>query len=209
MPGKKPVKASARWRSPDAPVYADQQQDVQQPSQPMQTRDALLPGAMGATAYAAAAEKTVALDRGERQALLIANADYPDGDAPLRQPPNDARALADELRRYGFEVQVEENLVKQAMINAIADFKARINQGSAALIFFSGYGIQVGRQNYVIPVNAQIWSEGDVPRDGIAIESVLADLDRAGARVKLVMLDASRPNPLSADFVACPSGLPR
>ena len=209
MPRKKPVRASARRRAPDAPAYADQQQDVQQPSQPMQTREdfALLPDAMGDMAYGAAAEKTGTLDRGERQALLIANADYPDGDAALRQSLNDARALADELRRSGFEVQVEENLVKQAMVNAIADFQARINQGSAALIFFSGYGIQVGPQNYIIPVNAQIWSEGDVLRDGIAIESVLSDLDRAGARVKLVMLDASRPNPFERRFRGLSLGL--
>jgi hypothetical protein len=206
---KKPVRASARRRAPDATAYPDQQQDVQQPSQPMQTRDdfALLPGAMGAMAYGAAAEKTGTLDRGERQALLIANADYPDVDAALRQPLNDARALADELRRSGFEVRVEENLVKQAMLNAIADFKARINQGSTALVFFSGYGIQVSQQNYVIPVNAQIWSEGDVLRDGIAIESVLADLDRAGARVKLVMLDASWPNPFERRFRGSSLGL--
>jgi tetratricopeptide (TPR) repeat protein len=46
-----------------------------------------------------------------------------------------------------------------------------------------------------------------VLRDGIAIEAVLADLDRAGARVKLVILDASRPNPFERRFRGLSFGL--
>jgi len=144
---------------------------------------------------------------GSRQALLIANADYPDDNAPLRQPIQDARALADELRKADFEVAVGENLTKQAMRTAIADFKAKIKRGSAALIFFSGYGIQVARQNYMIPVNAQIWSETDVRRDGIGIDQVLTDLDGIGASVKLVVIDASRVNPFERRYRGFSAGL--
>jgi Caspase domain len=135
-----------------------------------------------------------------RHALLIANAGYIDDGAPLRHPIADARALTDELRGSGFDVVVATDLTKEAMQTAIADFTARIKPGSAALIFFSGHGIQVARQNYLIPVNAQIWSEADVHRDGIPLQSVLADMDRAGARVKLAVLDASRENPFERRF---------
>ena len=101
-----------------------------------------------------------------RIALVIGNASYPDAEAPLRDPVNNARALTDELRRSGFEVDVGENLTKEAMRAAFDRFNGKIKPGSTALFFFSGYGVQSDRQTFVIPVNAQIWTEADVRRDG-------------------------------------------
>jgi tetratricopeptide (TPR) repeat protein len=168
---------------------------------------ALLLSAAAAVLSAAAQERRDAPVAASRHALIMGNADYPDDDAPLRHPIKDARALADELRRSGFQVDLAENLTKQAMSIAIANFKMKIKSGSAALIFFSGHGIQVGRQNYLIPINAQIWAEADVRRDGIAIESLLADIDGRGATVKLVIIDASRVNPFERRFRGFSAGL--
>ena len=61
------------------------------------------------------------------------------------------------------------------MQRALDVFKQKIKSGSTALFFFSGYGLQVGRQSYLIPVNAQIWTENDIRRDGFSIESILTD----------------------------------
>ena len=97
-----------------------------------------------------------------RVALLIGNAAYPDAEAPLKDPVNNVRALADELRQNGFDVDIGENLTKEAMRAAIDRFYGKIKPGSTALLFFSGYGIQSDRQTYIIPVNAQIWTEADV-----------------------------------------------
>src|SRR2546423_11438132 len=77
-----------------------------------------------------------------RVALLIGNAAYPDAEAPLKQPISDAKALADELRRLGYEVETGDNLSKEAMQRALERFYGKIKPGSTALIFFSGYGIQ-------------------------------------------------------------------
>jgi TolA-binding protein len=142
-----------------------------------------------------------------RVALLIGNAAYPDAEAPLKEPVNDARALSDELRRQGFEVDLGENLSKEAMRVALERFYGKINSGTAALVFFSGYGIQSARQTYMIPVNAQIWTEEDVRRDGYSLESVLAEMNGRGARVKIAILDASRRNPFERRFRAVAVGL--
>src|SRR5262252_3911473 len=166
---------------------------------------ALLLGLAAAGSAASAEEVSDAI--GSRHALVIGNADYPDDDVPLTHPVKDARALADELRRSGFEVVLGENLTKQGLQTVVADFKAKITPGSAALLFFSGHGIQVARQNYIVPVNAQIWSEPDVRRDGIGIESVLADMDSRGAKVKIVIIDASRRNPFERRFRGFSAGL--
>jgi hypothetical protein len=140
-------------------------------------------------------------------ALLIANAKYPDANAPLNHPVKDAQALADQLRRSGFDVDVQENLGKDEMTRALDSFKAKIKPGSVALVSFSGFGIQAERQSYMIPVNAQIWKEPDVRRDGISIESVIADMHERGAGVKLAIVDASRRNPFERRFRAYSAGL--
>ncbi len=109
-----------------------------------------------------------------RVALVIGNANYPDAESPLKDTLTYARSMADELKRSGFEVDLGENLTKEAMRTAIDRFYGKIKQGSAALFFFSGFGIQSDRQTYVIPVNAQIWTEADVRRDGFSLDSILA-----------------------------------
>src|SRR5262245_48345167 len=90
-----------------------------------------------------------------RIALIIGNANYPDAESPLKHPVQDARAIADELKRNGFEVDVGENLTKEATQRAVERFYGKIKNGTSAVFFFSGYGIQTGRQTYLIPVNAQ------------------------------------------------------
>jgi len=142
-----------------------------------------------------------------RVALVIGNSEYPDANIPLRQPAEDAQALADALRRNGFDVDMQQNLGKDEMKRAVERFKGRIAPGSVGLISFGGFGIQVGRQSYMIPVDAQIWREADVVRDGISIESLLSDMHRQGADVKVAILDASRRNPFERRFRALSAGL--
>jgi tetratricopeptide (TPR) repeat protein len=145
--------------------------------------------------------------QGDKVALLIGNSNYPDADAPLKQPVADARALADELKRNGFEVDIAENLTKEQTQRAIDRFYRKIKSGSSAVFFFSGFGIQTGRQTYLIPVNAQIWTEAEVRRDGLGIDTVLAEMNARGASVKLAILDASRRNPFERRFRGVSTGL--
>jgi uncharacterized caspase-like protein len=76
-----------------------------------------------------------------------------------------------------------------------------------ALVFFSGFGVQAGRQTYLLPTNAHIWSEDDVKRSGITLEPILSEVDARGAAAKLVVLDASRRNPYERRFRSAAAGL--
>src|SRR6202030_3260363 len=77
----------------------------------------------------------------DRFALVIGNAKYPDSEAPLKEPINDARDVADELKRDGFSVEVGENLTGDAMRRAFDKLYGRIKHGSVVLLFFSGFGV--------------------------------------------------------------------
>src|SRR4029079_18059253 len=83
---------------------------------------------------------------------------------------------------------------------------AKIRTGTTALFYFSGYGIQVDRQSYLMPVNAQVWTEAEVRRDGVSINGLLADMHRRGAKVKIVIIDAARRNPFERRFRAAAAG---
>src|SRR4051794_7720054 len=147
------------------------------------------------------------LAAGDRFALVIGNAKYPDADAPLKEPLNDARDVADELKRDGFSVETGENLTGDGMRRAFDKLYGKIKPGSVALVFFSGFGIQSARQSYLLPIDAQIWTESDVRRDGISLETVLGELNTRGAGVKIALVDASRRNPFERRFRSFSAGL--
>jgi hypothetical protein len=152
--------------------------------------------------------RSVAADsRADRFALVIGNAKYPDADAPLKEPINDARDVADELKRDGFTVDVGENLNGDGMRRAFDRLYAKLKPGSVALVFFSGFGIQSNRQSYMMPVDAQIWSEADVRKDGFSLETILGEINSRGAGVKIALIDASRRNPYERRFRTFSAGL--
>jgi uncharacterized caspase-like protein len=140
-------------------------------------------------------------------ALIIGNGNYPDAAKPLNQPINDASGLAVAMRRRGFDVDMVEDATKAEMARAVERLKSRIKPGSVVMLFFGGYGVQSGRESYMIPIDATIWKESDVRHEGMSIEVVLDAMKERGARAKLVVLDASRRNPYERRFRSYSHGL--
>jgi uncharacterized caspase-like protein len=159
-------------------------------------------------ANAIATDQNVAAGKkASKIALVIGNGHYPDASAPLAQPINDARGLTAALRHNGFDVDVVEDAGKDDMQRAIGRLKSKIRPDSVVMLFFGGYGVQVGRESYMIPVDAVIWKESDVRRDGVSIEQVLEVMKEQGARARLVVVDASRRNPYERRFRTFSHGL--
>jgi uncharacterized caspase-like protein len=159
-------------------------------------------------AKAIGSEQAGAVGKGaNRVALVIGNGHYPDASAPLAQPINDARGLTASLRAKGFDVDVVEDATRDDMSRAIGRLKAKIKPDTVVMLFFGGYGVQVGRESFMIPVDAAIWKESDVRRDGVSIEKVLDAMTEKGAKAKLVVVDASRRNPYERRFRSYSHGL--
>lgn len=135
-----------------------------------------------------------------RVALLVANSRYPDANAPLVQPINDGRALSTALRNDGFDVELVEDASREDLVRAVARLKDKVRSDTVVMVYFGGFGVQSDGESFMIPVDATIWKESDVRRDGISIESVLGEIKERGARAKLVVVDASRRNPYERRF---------
>ncbi|RPI42000.1 MAG: hypothetical protein EHM67_07360, partial [Hyphomicrobiaceae bacterium] len=143
-----------------------------------------------AAAPAALAEKRVA--------LVLGNAAY-QNTTPLTSPTHDAADLAAVLSRLGFDVVEGSDLDKRAMERLIRQFGVKLAGADVALFFYAGHGLQVGGQNYLVPTDAKLASEGDVDFEGLALALVMRQMERE-AKTSLVLLDACRDNPLARNL---------
>ncbi|QQO18654.1 caspase family protein [Bradyrhizobium diazoefficiens] len=150
---------------------------------------------------------TSSIAQTSRLALVIGNGHYPDASAPLMQSINDARALSSSLRKDGFDVDMVEDATRDDMVRAVNRLKSRIRPDTVVMLFFGGYGVQAGRESYMLPVDAVIWKERDVRRQGVSIDGVLDMMKEQGAKARLVVVDASRRNPYERRFRAYSHGL--
>jgi uncharacterized caspase-like protein len=133
----------------------------------------------------------------KRVALVIGNGNY-SGVSPLANPPNDARLMAGTLRNLGFEVIEKIDATQKAMKRAVRDFGKLLEAGgddAVGLFYYAGHGVQINGTNYIIPVDAQISSEGDVDIETVDANAVLSMMEHSGAGLNFVILDACRNNP--------------
>jgi formylglycine-generating enzyme required for sulfatase activity/uncharacterized caspase-like protein len=133
----------------------------------------------------------------QRVALVIGNGAYKHT-APLVNPPNDARLMAETLASLGFRLiggRALLNADKPAMEKAIREFGQRLRGGAVGLFYYAGHGVQVRGENYLIPVAANIADESDVKYELVSAGFVLDEMANANNRLNVVILDACRNNP--------------
>jgi hypothetical protein len=148
---------------------------------------------------------STAIDSVPRTALVIGNANY--DSSPLKNPVNDAIDMANSLRELDFDVTLLKNVGQDKMRKAINNFGRTLRGGGVGLFYFSGHGMQVNGQNFLIPVGAPIESEEDVEIDSVAANRVLAKMDAARNSLNIVILDACRNNPFARSFRSASRGL--
>lgn len=154
---------------------------------------AILAGLISAALAVWAAEAAGAPEK--RVALVIGNSHY--ANAPeLATPANDAKLMAATLRKAGFEVIDGIDLDKAAMTATIDRFAEAAYDADIALVYYTGHGVQVDGRNYLVPVDAQITSPAHLKTRTLVAEDMLAALP-PGPAVGIVILDASRDNPLA------------
>ncbi|MCC7644707.1 MULTISPECIES: caspase family protein [unclassified Janthinobacterium] len=154
---------------------------------------------------AQAAVGNAASGPGKRIALVIGNAAYPQ---PLLNPVNDARAMAERLRRLGFEVLLRTDINAQQLQKASAEFSTQARGADIALVFYAGHGAQAGEANYVLPLGANMnaLSAAAIAAQGVSVSSLAGDLQRTGARGAVLILDACRQEYTRGGAVAIPGG---
>ena len=136
----------------------------------------------------------------KRIALVIGNSTY-ENVTQLPNPANDAKEIGKFLNTAGFEVIQATDLDHDEMIQVLQDFSAKIAErgpNTAVFVYYAGHGLQIAGDNYLVPVDAKISSEADVPTEAIRLVDVMATLQAVPSRFRGVVLDACRDNPFTS-----------
>jgi carboxyl-terminal processing protease len=151
-------------------------------------------GSRGATARSA--DRAVA--------LVVGNSAYRVG--ALKNPVNDAQAVAETLRGLDFDVTLRENTTLRELIESFRQFSIAARQARVRVIFYAGHGVQVKGRNYLLPVDTEIRAEDEVPAKSADLNELLERLGALPHGINVVILDACRNNPFSGAEILGPDG---
>ena len=128
-----------------------------------------------------------------RIALVIGIGDY-QAAPKLANPAKDARFIGESLRGLAFDVEELYDPDYRTLAHAIRAFGIKAQQSDVALVFYAGHGVQVGRENYLLPADARLERERDLLYEAIPLELLMGEASQA-AKLAIIMLDACRNNP--------------
>lgn len=160
----------------------------------------MIKGRSGEKAYAITPAKTDSstqvLTTEKRVALVIGNKNY--RVAPLQNSANDANDLADMLKQKNFEVTRVIDGTRLEMRSAIRDLAEKIAAGAIGLFYYSGHGVQVDDDNFLVPVDANYEYKEEVPDMCVSVSSILRFMETSNNRLNIIILDACRNSPFKS-----------
>ncbi len=147
----------------------------------------------------------------KRYALVIGNSKYKFV-SPLKNAENDANDMAAELAKCNFEVIKVINGDYNQMRDAFRKFHEKLSTGpkdqTVGLFYYAGHGIQNQGENYLVPVEANVEYEDDIPRTCMPVQRIImANMERSNSRINILILDACRNNPFPSGYRSAEAGL--
>ncbi|HEY4042328.1 MAG TPA: SUMF1/EgtB/PvdO family nonheme iron enzyme [Rhodopila sp.] len=132
-------------------------------------------------------------DNERRIALVIGVGGYQN--APhLANPVGDARAIGESLRRLKFDVTELYDPDFRQLNSGVRAFGILAANADVAVVYYAGHGVQVDRENYLIPIDAKLERERDLLYEAMPLDRMLGEVSQA-ARIGIVLLDSCRNNP--------------
>jgi uncharacterized caspase-like protein len=132
----------------------------------------------------------------KRYALVIGNKSYRVG--PLQNAVNDANDLAELIAQRNFKVTKIVDGTKLEIKNAIREFSEQIAAGGVGLFYYSGHGVQLDGENYLVPIDASLEYKEEVPENCISVSSILRFMETSNNRLNIIILDACRNSPFKS-----------
>ncbi|MEY3405863.1 MAG: hypothetical protein RL161_1293 [Bacteroidota bacterium] len=205
---KKVTEPSSAKPAPAEPVTTraslavEQQTATKQEVEPAPTQQSLSPAVItSAIAEEPSLEELYKTEK--RIALVIGNSTYNPKIGTLRNPLNDATDFAETLRQLNFDVTLVTDATYGKIRVEMIKFREKLNQGkkdeTVGLFYYAGHGLQHDNENYIVPIDAELEFEDDIPRYCFPIQKmVLSQLEQTNSRMNIIVLDACRNNPFPA-----------
>jgi hypothetical protein len=134
-----------------------------------------------------------------RTALVIGNRAYEHA-RQLVNPGNDAAAISLKLRTLGFSVIERHDISLKEMRVALREFVRSIPREGVAFVYYAGHGVQIRGSNYLVPVDANMAEEFEVPDETMSMDTVMRAMELAGGSLNIIVLDCCRDDPYSRSW---------
>ena len=135
-----------------------------------------------------------------RVALVIGNNDYYRPLNRLNNTINDAQSIRNILSQRGFDIIYRENVSHRTFDSVLEEFYQKLSYGGVGLLYFSGHGMEVDGENYLIPTDAKIGAKSDIKYEAIALNKIINRIQKIGNRLNIVILDACRNDPFAKAY---------
>ena len=125
----------------------------------------------------------------KRVAVVIGNSAY-ENIAKLANPANDAAAIADVLKKAGFDaVALNRDVGAADMKRALDEVSSKSGDVDMAVVYFAGHSVDIDGVTYLAPVDV-----AGAPGEAIALDRVLQSIQSA-KQLRLIIVDACYGNP--------------
>ena len=145
----------------------------------------------------------------QKVALVIGNSQYQNVQDSLKNPVNDAKAIAERFKELGFDTEMLPNANLDTMLEAINRARSKVDTNGTLVFYYAGHGVQLDGKNYLVPVDARMANPDRVQRETIQVKEVIDKFNDSSAAVRVLMLDACRNDPFPKAHRSGTRGLAR
>ena len=142
-------------------------------------------------------------------ALVIGNSQYLRVDEKLKNPVNDAVAIAESLKGLGYQTTVVLNATLKQTLSAIETSRAAVDKDGSFVFYYAGHGIQVDGSNYLVPVDADMSTRDLVNYQALRLQDVVGKISQSAASQQIFVIDACRNDPFPKTYRSAVRGLSR
>jgi uncharacterized caspase-like protein len=96
---------------------------------------------------------------------------------------------------------------RKEFLDRLDDLANRLKPSSRGLFFYAGHAVQIGGENYLVPIQAAVQSKDDVPKLLVPLHLILGRLKKTNNEFNMIILDACRDNPFGRAMATGARGL--
>lgn len=118
----------------------------------------------------------------------------------LQKAVGDAQAMGDALSKIGFQVTTALDMDRRGLNLALSKLYASIEPGDTVLVHYSGHGIQLGGENFLLPADVPAPNDANaelLKSESLSLLTLIDTISGKGAGATILIVDACRDNPFA------------
>ncbi len=118
----------------------------------------------------------------------------------LEKAVGDAQAIGQTLSSLGYQVTTALDMDRRGLNLALSKLYASVEPGDTVLVHYSGHGVQIENDNYLLPADVPAPTDGNaelLKSESLRLLTLIETLGQKGAGARILIIDACRDNPFA------------